>query len=46
MKKVIITQQEAKDVFNVLNFGMPDGKIKRMRLVKLSNKLEEILKTK
>ena len=40
MHSASIDWQTARDIVEVLNYGMPDGKIKRMRLAKLSNALE------
>lgn len=42
-KQITISLQEAKYIIEVLNEGMPDGHIKRNRLAKLSNRLEEII---
>lgn len=41
MHSFSIDWQTARDIVEVLNYGMPDGKIKRMRLAKLSNKLQD-----
>ncbi len=41
MHSVSIDWQTARDIVEVLNYGMPDGKIKRMRLAKLSIKLQD-----
>lgn len=41
MHSVSVDWQTARDIVEVLNYGMPDGKIKRMRLAKLSNRLRD-----
>lgn len=39
MKEIKITIQEAKNIIEVFCKGMPDGKIKRRRIVMLYGKL-------